>query len=94
MNHAFTPPPLPATRKPDMSIDWEVLPSLSHLLDRKEPAGHDAPVWAETMPADFDAMQQSDPFQEPLKGLDIREVNEPEIFKAFFGDVDRPSARA
>ena len=93
MNHAFNPPPLPGSRKPDMSIDWEFLPSLSHLLDRKETAIHEAPVWAETMPAEFDTMAQSDPFHEPLEGLSIREVNEPDIFKAFFGDAERPAAR-
>ena len=87
MNNAFTATALLGKRQPDMSIDWEFLPSLSHLIDRKEAAsGHEAPVWAETMPADFDAMEaMSDPFREPLEGLAMREVNEPEIFRAFFG---------
>jgi hypothetical protein len=79
-------------RPRDMTIDWEFLPSLSHLIDRKEAAQQDLPVWAETMPATFDALQQqSDPFHETLDGLAIREVNEPEIFKAFFGTPDRPA---
>ena len=81
-------------RMPDMSIAWESLPSLSHLLERREAAAHDAPVWAETMPLSFDAMQLSSPFHEPLEGLSIREVNEPDIFKVFFGDAQRPAARA
>ena len=93
MNTALTIATLPGQRKPDMSIDWEFLPSLSHLLDRNDAAGHDAPVWAETMPAEFDALAQSDPFHEPLEGMAIREVNEPDIFKVFFGDVARPAAR-
>jgi hypothetical protein len=95
MNHAITPPAPLGKRPPDMTIDWEVLPSLSHLLDRNEAASRDAPAWAETMPVDFDALgDDSDPFHEPLEGLSIREVNEPDIFKVFFGDSARAAARA
>jgi hypothetical protein len=93
MNNTFNIPTLLGKHTPDMSIDWEFLPSLSHLLDRNEAASHEAPVWAETMPAAFDAMEQSDSFYEPLEGLSIREVNEPEIFRVFFGDAERPCAR-
>jgi hypothetical protein len=83
----------PGKRSRDMSIDWEFLPSLNHLLDRNESAPHDVPVWAETMPADFDKMEESDPFREALEGLAIREVTEPEIFKAYFGSQERPADR-
>jgi hypothetical protein len=97
MNNAFNNPTPLGKRMPDMSIDWEFLPSLSHLLDRNDATVHDAPVWAETMPAEFDATAQSAPFHEALEGLSIREVNEPDIFRAFFGKpespADRPAAR-
>lgn len=82
----------PSGRKADMSIDWEFLPSLAYLLGRKEPANDASPVWAETMPSGFDlTAQPSDPFSEPLPGLAIREVKEPEIFRLFFGDQTPPA---
>jgi len=51
------------------------------------------PMWAETMPATFDSLAEPAPFHEPLEGLSIREMNEPEIFRVFFGETERPSAR-
>jgi hypothetical protein len=79
-------------RTPDMSIDWEFQPSLQHLVVRAEPAQHDTPTWAETMPATFDSLDEPDPFHEPLAGLSICETNEPEIFRVFFGEISRPAA--
>jgi hypothetical protein len=43
-------------------------------------------VWDNTMPAALDPAPVSQPFFEPLAGLSTREVNEPEIFRHFFGD--------
>lgn len=38
-----------------------------------------------TMPAPFEATPQSEAFQEPLRGMAVREVREPEVFRLFFG---------
>lgn len=84
-----------ARRAPDMGIDWEVQPSLQHLVVRTESAHHDAPTWAETMPASFDDLNEPVTFREPLEGLAVRDIHEPEIFLAFFGDkAAANSARA
>ncbi len=89
MNNAFKTSSLLGKPTPDMGIDWEFQPSLHHLVVR-----HDTPMWAETMPATFESLNEPDPFHEPLEGLSIREVNEPEIFRVFFGEADWPAARA
>ena len=94
MNNAFKMSSLLGMRTPDMSIDWEFQPSLQHLVVRTEAAHQDAPTWAETMPASFESMNEPTVFQEPLEGLSIREMNEPEIFRVFFGESERAAARA
>ena len=94
MNNAFKTSSLLGKCTPDMGIDWEFQPSLHHLVVRTDSAHHDAPMWAETMPATFESLNEPDPFHEPLEGLSVREVNEPEIFRVFFGEADRPAARA
>ncbi len=85
MNNATNPPARNA-RTPDMGIAWESLPSLSHLVarDRRE-----ATPWADTRPVGLDDLVAIDDFEEPLEGLAIREVNEPEIFDALFGAAGR-----
>ncbi len=54
---------------------------------RGPPAFQPQPVhgWSVTMPAPLDMPMVSAPFQEPLHGLAIREVHEPELFRHFFG---------
>jgi hypothetical protein len=94
MNNAFKISTLLGKRMPDMGIDWEAQPSLQHLVVRTESAHSDTPTWAETMPATFESLDEPQAFQEPLEGLDMREMNEPEIFRVFFGDTGRATARA
>jgi len=94
MNNAFKISTLMGKRIPDMGIAWEAQPSLQHLVVRTESAHHDKPTWAETMPAELDSLDEPQAFQEPLEGLSIREMNEPEIFRVFFGEADRATARA
>jgi len=77
--------PLTAQRTPDMSIAWEAQPSLQHLVVRTDGAA-EAPNWAETMPASLEAVSAPVVFREPLEGLSVRDIDEPEIFKVFFGD--------
>jgi hypothetical protein len=94
MNNAFKISTAHARRTPDMGIDWEFQPSLQHLVLPAESARQHAPAWAETMPVSFEAMNESTVFQEPFKGLSVREMNEPEIFRLFFGGSERAGARA
>ncbi len=76
-----------AKRAPDMGIDWEFQPSLQHLVVRHDAAPQDAPIWAETMPATLESFNEPVTFREPLEGLAVRDIHEPEIFLAFFGDA-------
>ncbi len=44
-------------------------------------------VWDATRPAELDAAptRPSDPFREPVQGVSVREVVEPDVFRHFFG---------
>jgi hypothetical protein len=42
-------------------------------------------AWGVTMPAALDTLPEPVPFQETLPGVAMREVNEPDLFKHFFG---------
>ncbi|MBC8058700.1 MAG: hypothetical protein H7Y61_19185 [Rhizobiales bacterium] len=77
------------------AIEWEELPSLAR---RVVPRGaNDAEflatssfgrVWDNTMPASLDISPPSQPFSERIEGLATREVNEPGIFRHFFGEAN------
>lgn len=41
--------------------------------------------WDSTRPAELESVVPSAPFREPLQGVAMREVNEPDIFRHFFG---------
>ena len=88
MNTAATTTPLQGKRTPDMSIAWEAQPSLQHLVVRTDASPDDdaVPTWAETMPVSLEAMSAPVVFREPLEGLSVRDIDEPEIFRVFFGD--------
>ncbi len=45
--------------------------------------------WDITMPAELDSPRPSQPFEEPLRGMAIREVIEPQVFSHFFGKPAR-----
>ena len=97
-------------RTPDMTIDWEVQPSMQHLVRRADEDSQyaptwavtmpvsfdmqDAPTWAETMPVPFEATREAVTFCEPLAGLAMRDLDEPEIFRVFFGETRAAGARA
>jgi hypothetical protein len=66
------------------AIEWEELPSLAGSLDKRPNAARQTP-WDATRPAELDAAVPSQPFREPVNGLAIREVNEPDVFRHFFG---------
>ena len=88
MNTAFKISNRLGKRPPDMSIDWEFQPSLQHRVVRTDAT----PNWAETMPAAFDAIEEPAHFREPLEGLSMRDIDEPEIFRLFFGDAEHAAA--
>jgi len=74
----------PAFRPVAGAIEWEELPSLAGSLAKRIAAATNAP-WDSTRPAELDAAVPSQPFREPVNGLAIREVNEPDVFRHFFG---------
>jgi hypothetical protein len=68
-------PPRPRVHAQD-GIEWEELPSLR---DRVIPEG-----WADTMPASLEALLPSPWLRDLLPGLDVHEIDEPEIFRVYF----------
>lgn len=76
------------------AIEWEDMPSLVALVAERKAAAHGdvqrlrasaGQAWDETRPSEFDAASDSQPFREPISGLAIREVCEPDVFRHFFG---------
>jgi hypothetical protein len=64
-------------------VEWELLPSMMTRLVARRPRAQ--PAWRETMPSELELLEPSDPFEEVLPGLEMREVREPDIFQIFFG---------
>jgi len=64
-------------------VEWELLPSLLDRVSGRRPRS--LPAWSETLPSELDLLEPSDPFEEVLPGLQMREVREPDIFQIFFG---------
>ena len=64
-------------------VEWELLPSLMNRLGGRR--SRTQPAWRETLPSELDFLEPSDPFEEVLPGLEMREVREPDIFQIFFG---------
>ena len=93
MNNALKTFTLHGQRAPEMSIDWEIQPSLAHLVRRSDDDNGDAPTWAETLPMPFEATPEPATFCEPLEGLSMRDLDEPEIFRVFFGQPAAAAAR-
>ena len=59
-------------------------------FERAAISGH---AWDATRPAEFEPEQPSQPFREPLDGMAIREVVEPDVFRHFFGSAHGADAR-
>ena len=64
-------------------VEWELLPSLLNMLGNRR--ARSQPAWMDTLPSELDVFEPSDPFEEVLPGLSMREVREPDIFQIFFG---------
>ena len=76
-SHAFRSPAAAG------AIEWEELPSLAQRV-RHTPVGPASSPWDATRPAELETAPPSAPFRE-LKGVAIREVDEPDVFRHFFG---------
>ena len=70
------------------AIEWEELPSLAAKVREIARRGVVAPAgtaWDATRPATLDDAVASAPFREPVEGVAVREVIEPNVFRHFFG---------
>ena len=80
------------------SIEWEELsgpgpaatPALRPIampkaIDQARATQHFNAAWNNTMPAHLVETPPPAPFSEPLAGMVMREMNEPDLFKHFFG---------
>ena len=76
-SYAFRPAPAGA-------IEWEELPSLAARVRSTDSSSGSIP-WDATRPAALETPSVPIPFREPMRGLAIREVTEPDIFRHFFG---------
>ncbi len=90
MRHASTPlhfSPAFQSASTTGAIEWEELPSLAGLVRAADGAGASkaSMPWDATRPAEFDPSPPSQPFREPFSGVVMREVNEPDVFRHFFG---------
>lgn len=54
-------------------------------LARRNPAQDFNTAWGVTLPADLATAPTPAPLREAIRGLVMREVDEPELFKQFFG---------
>jgi hypothetical protein len=77
-SHAFR------SAAPAGAIEWEELPSLVQRVRTSLPGSASVP-WDSTRPAELDTRPASLPFREPMQGVAIREVTEPDVFRHFFG---------
>lgn len=75
------------------SIDWEDLPSLNHLRVGAASASGASPVWEQTQPCGLEMLAPGVPLRQRVPGLEVREVNEPEVFDLFF-TLPTPDQRA
>ena len=78
-SHSYRPAALPG------AIEWEELPSLAARVGARNVAAATGVPWDATRPASLEEVSAPVPFREPLQGLAIREVSEPDIFRHFFG---------
>ena len=64
------------------------MPPTTQVFDHRADANaRKGGAWDLTMPADLEKERRpaSRPFEEPLRGLSMREVIEPDVFRHFFG---------
>ena len=87
-----TGPSLAFRPRAEGAIEWEELPSLADSLAsrmvtlglRRDGSGSQA--WDATRPAPLEMLPPPKPFREPLAGCAVREVEDHDVFRHFFGD--------
>ena len=77
-SYAFRPAPAGG-------IEWEELPSLAARVRPSDSTPSAGIPWDATRPAALETPSAPMPFREPMRGMAMREVTEPDIFRHFFG---------
>jgi hypothetical protein len=79
------------------AIEWEELPSLASTVAQRRQMPTDSAAsraftpstfgnaWSATERGDLHDTPEPQAFKEPLRGMAVREVHEPEVFSHFFG---------
>ncbi len=80
------------------AIEWEELPSLASTVAQRRQMPTDTAAgraftpstfgnaWCATERGDLHDLPAPQAFREPLRGMAVREVHEPEVFSHFFGE--------
>jgi hypothetical protein len=81
------------------AIEWEELPSLARVVAERRQVNEDSAAsraftpstfgnaWCATQHSDLQDLPEPQAFKEPLRGMAVREVHEPEVFSHFFGEA-------
>jgi hypothetical protein len=81
------------------AIEWEELPSLASSVAQRRQMPTDSAAaraftpstfgnaWCATQHSDLQDLPEPQAFKEPLRGMAVREVHEPEVFSHFFGEA-------
>jgi hypothetical protein len=86
------------------AIEWEELPSLASAVAQRRQIPIDAAAraftpstfgnaWSATERGDLHDLPAPQAFREPLRGMAVREVHEPEVFSHFFGEASMVGGR-
>ena len=80
------------------AIEWEELPSMAGTVAERRQMSTDSAAsraftpstfgnaWCVTEHSDLRDLPEPQAFREPLRGMAVREVHEPEVFSHFFGE--------
>ena len=86
------------------AIEWEELPSLASAVAQRRQVATDPAAraftpstfgnaWSSTERGDLHDLPAPQAFCEPLRGMAVREVHEPEVFSHFFGKASLAERR-
>jgi hypothetical protein len=87
------------------AIEWEELPSLASAVAQRRQMPTDTAAaraftpstfgnaWSATERGDLHDLPAPQAFKEPLRGMAVREVHEPEVFSHFFGEASMVGGR-
>jgi hypothetical protein len=87
------------------AIEWEELPSLASAVAQRRQMPTDTAAaraftpstfgnaWSATERGDLHDLPAPQAFKEPLRGMAVREVHEPEVFSHFFGEASVSDGR-